>query len=218
MGYFVANELGDVVTCSASEAISDGIEYNDPEFFESLIAAPYNYKWINEAFEYHPRPSIYHAWDGSAWFLSQALLTDARNDIWEKIKNYRQERQYLGVKITTAQGEFWIHSDEASRSLHLGLVGAAILHILHNSPFNVPGLPYFPSDLAWKTMQKDANGQPIFIQLDYVRAMQIFAADKDMTALCFQMAEYHRVMVENHPDPLNYNYLTNWPPVFEGTP
>jgi hypothetical protein len=114
MGYFVANELGDVVTCSASEAIADGIEYNDAVFFESLVAAPYNYKWINEAFEYHPRPSAYHAWDGSAWFLSQALLTDARNDIWEKIKVLRQDRQYLGVKLTTAE---WSVLDSLRRTI-----------------------------------------------------------------------------------------------------
>lgn len=217
MGWFTSNSVGDI-TAASNEWFYGGIEYNDDALMSQIIATPYDYKWINEAFIHRPRPSVYHVWNGTQWNLSQQLLKAARDDIWEQIKNYRQERQYLGVKITTAQGEFWVHSDEASRSLHLGLVGAAILHILHNSPFNVPGLPYFPSDLAWKTMQKDANGQPIFIQLDYVRALQIFAADKDMTALCFQMAEYHRVMVENHPDPLNYNYRTNWPPVFEGTP
>lgn len=215
MGYFVTNELGDVVTCSLAEVIADGIEYNDPEFFESLMAAPYNYKWINEAFEYHPRPSIYHAWDGSAWFLSQALLTDARNDIWEKIKVLRQDRQYLGVKITTVNGQFWVHSDEPSRSLHLGMVGAAILHIL-NAVVGITTLPLFPANLVWKTMQKNAQGQPIFIQLDYVLALQIFAADKAMTSDCFQIAEYHRLQMESSADPLNYNYHVGWPAVYEG--
>ena len=213
MGYFVANELGDVVSCSMAEVIADGIEYNDAVFFESLIAAPYNYKWINEAFEYHPRPSVYHAWDGAAWFLSQALLTDARNDIWEKIKVLRQDRQYLGVKLTTANGQFWFHSDEPSRSLHLGMVGAAILHIL-NVVVGIATLPIFPSNLVWKTMDKNAQGQPIFIQLDYVLALQIFAADKAMTSDCFQIAEYHRLQMESSNDPINYNYLVGWPIVY----
>lgn len=214
MGYFVANEKGDITTCS-NVPLVDGIEYSDPVTFPLILAAQHNYKWINDEIQYHPRPSVYHAWTGTEWLLSQSLLADARAEIWERIKDKRQEQQYLGVSITTAQGTFWFHSDEASRSLHLGLVGAAILHIL-NAVVGVTTLPTFPSNLTWKTMQKDANGQPIFIQLDYVRALQIFAADKDMTAQCFQVAEYHRVMVENSPDPWAYNYKVGWPPVFEG--
>lgn len=214
MGYFVANPNGDITACSIDPLV-DGIEYNDPVIFPLVYAAPHNYKWINDELQNHPRPSVYHSWNGSEWELSQQLLTDARSEIWERIKDKRQEQQYKGVKITTAQGEYWIHSDEPSRSLHLGLVGAAILHIL-NAVVGITTLPTFPSNLAWKTMQKDVNGQPIFIQLDYVRALQIFAADKAMTASCFEIAEYHRVMMENSPDPLNYNYHVGWPPVYEG--
>lgn len=215
MAWFTANSLGDI-TSASFEPLNGAINYNDDVLMASVIAAPYDYKWLNDEFVYRPRPTVYHAWNGSTWVLSQDILKNARDEIWERIKDYRQIRQYLGVKITISQGEFWIHSDEASRSLHLGMVGAAILHILHNPPFNIPTLPSFPSDLAWKTMQKDANDQPIFIQLDYVRALQVFAADKDMTAQCFQVAEYHRVMVENSPDPWAYNYKVGWPPVFEG--
>lgn len=212
MGYFVANPLGDIVTCSEN-ALQDGIEYADSILFAQILAAPHDYKWIDEQIIHVPRPSVYHAWNGSQWLLSSQLLADARADIWEQIKVFRQERQYMGVKITVDGNDYWIHSDEPSRALHLGLVGAAILHILHMY-LGVTSVPTFQTGLYWKTMQSHPNGQPIFILLDYVAALQIYAADKNVTAGCFEKAEFHRVMMENSPDPLNYNYKTGWPAVF----
>ena len=215
--YIHVDSLGNITSHSYTYR-PDCIEINDASEWVALIeASAIDYKFINNNLEHHPRPTVYHAWDGVQWSMDQKLLKDARADMWERIKLYRQQRQYMGVQITiTTNGvgtPYWIHSEEPSRSLHLGLVGAAILHILHVF-FGVSSLPLFPSGLMWKTMQTDSNGQPIFIPLDYVVALQIFAADTDMTARCFTRAEAHRLAIEASLDPLNYDYTTNWPPVF----
>lgn len=212
MGYFVPNILGDLVTVS-NNPVDDGIVYQDDVLFNAILQAPYNYKWNGSQILFRPRPDPYHAWNGTSWAFSQKLMDDARNSIWEKIKEYRQLRQYMGVKITTAGHDYWIHSDEVSRSLHLGLLGAAILHILKNV-IGITTLPAFPSGKYWKTMDVGPTGQPVFVLLDYVIAMQIFAADMDITSACFTKAEEHRIMMEASSDPLNYDYTTNWPPVF----
>lgn len=212
MGYFTSDALGNLVVAS-EDPIEGGIEYNDPALFATLMLAPYNYKWINNSLLNYPRPTPYHAWDGTQWQFSQRLIADARDFIWEKIKDYRQQRQYMGVLVTINGTDYWIHSDEASRSLHLGLVGAAILHIMR-SFLDVVAVPLFPSGLQWKTMQTDSSGNPVFIPLDWVAALQIFAADQSMTSLCFMRAEIHRMTLMYHPDPLNYDYTTGWPPVY----
>lgn len=212
MGYFVPNVLGDLVTVS-DEPLDGGIEYQDEALFVQIMQCPYNYKWINDEIIYRLRPDPYHAWNGVEWVFSQRLMDDARGTIWEKIKDYRQQRQYMGAKITTGGHDYWIHSDEVSRSLHLGLLGAAILHIL-KTVIGITSLPAFPSGKYWKTMESGPTGQPVFVLLDYVIAMQIFAADMDITSACFTKAEEHRLMMEASSDPLNYDYTTNWPKVF----
>lgn len=212
MGYFVSNALGDIVSVS-DDPLDGGIEYQDEALFRLIEQAPYNYKWLNEQIVYRPRPDQYHAWDGSDWTFSQKLMADARETVWEKIKEYRQLRQYLGVKIIVNNTPYWIHSDEVSRSLHLGLLGAAILHVL-KVVVGISTLPAFPNDKLWKTMSVTNTGQPVFLLLDYTIAFQIFAADMDITSACFTKAEQHRLTMEAHPDPLNYDYTTNWPQVF----
>lgn len=213
MGFFVPDNLGNLITVSIDEHLEGGIEYNDQVLFDAIIASPNDYKWRNDTIQHFPRPSMYHAWNGTAWVSSQKLIDDARATIWERIKEYRQQRQYMGVLVTINENDYWIHSDESSRSLHLGLVGAAILHIMR-SFLGVLAVPLFPSGLQWKTMQTDTNGNPLFIPLDWVAALQIFAADQSMTSLCFMRAEIHRMSLMYHPDPLNYNYTTGWPPVY----
>lgn len=212
MGYFVPNILGDLVTVS-NNPVDDGIVYQDDVLFNAILQAPYNYKWNGSQILFRPRPDPYHAWNGSTWVFSPKLLQDGRDTTWEKIKDYRQYRQYLGVKIIVAGTPYWIHSDEVSRSLHLGLLGAAILHVL-KVVVGISTLPAFPSGKLWKTMEVNGAGQPIFILLDYTVAFQIFAADMDITSACFTKAEEHRLMMEASSDPLNYDYTVNWPLVF----
>lgn len=212
MGYIVINNIGDITNLS-DDQLDGGIEINDDALFALMTEHQNDYKFLNESIVHIPRPDPYNTWDGTAWFRDPALVAQARANQWEKLKDYRQLRQYMGVQVNIGGTPYWIHSDETSRSLHLGLLGAAILHILHTA-VGVTTLPLFPANQMWKTMDVNAQGQPVFAQLDYVAAMQIFAADAAMTSQCFGHAEYHRVMLEASNDPLNYNFTTGWPVVW----
>lgn len=212
MGYIVINNIGDITNLS-DDHLDGGIEINDDALFALMSAHQNDYKFLNESIVHIPRPDPYNTWDGTTWFRDPALVAQARANQWEKLKDYRQLRQYMGVQVNIGGTLYWIHSDETSRSLHLGMLGAAILHIL-NVVVGVATLPLFPANQMWKTMDVDAQGQPVFAHLDYVAAMQIFAADAAMTSQCFGHAEYHRVMLEASNDPLNYNFTTGWPVVW----
>ena len=154
--FIAVGPLGDITSVSKTRHDNESIEINDDSEWGQILntSNSNDYKFIYETLEHHPQPSKYHKWDGSSWVLSQALLKDAREDMWEGLKTYRQERQYLGVKINTAQGYKWVHSDETSRILHVGLVCSAIFHILHTF-LGVTSLPQFPANQYWKTMEVD---------------------------------------------------------------
>lgn len=169
-------------------------------------------KYIGGDFEYRPKANEYQIWNGVSWVTDQSVLADARLEIWEGIKEYRQLHQTLGVKVKINNTDYWIHSDQPSRELHLGMRNDALCHVLREE-LNVPSLPLF-EPIPWKTMQKQANGEPLFVVVDHVAAIAIYEADKKMTKDCFAKAEYHRVMMQHSTDPLNYNYKTGWPPVF----
>lgn len=212
MGFIVINNIGDITSIS-EEPLDGGIELNDSVLFALIEAKQNDYKFLNESIVHIPQPTPYHRWDGSVWFKDPQLVLLAVGNQWEKLKDYRQQRQYMGVLVNIAGTPRWIHSDETSRNLHLGMLGAAILHILH-TVVGITTLPLFPANQMWKTMDVDEQGQPVFTQLDYVAAMQIFAADAAITSACFGRAEFHRVMLEASPDPLNYNFTTGWPVVW----
>ena len=169
-------------------------------------------KYTNGDFHHMPRTNEYQIWNGFGWETDQSVLADARLEVWESIKEYRQLRQIQGVKVTINNVDYWIHSDEPSRSLHLGMRNDALCHVLREE-LNILSLPLF-TPLPWKTMQEQANGEPLFVVVDHVAAIAIYEADKKITKDCFAKAEYHRVMMQYSTDPLNYNYKTGWPPVF----
>ena len=212
MGYIIVNNKGDITSLS-EDHIADAIEINDPVLFAAMDAHPTDYKFINESILHTPRPTPYQTWTGTEWMHDALLVAQAKENQWEKIKDYRQQRQYMGVYVNIGGTSHWIHSDETSRSLHLGMLGAAILHILH-TVVGITTLPLCPANQMWKTMAVNAQGQPVFALLDYVAAMQIFAADAALTSQCFAKAEYHRFFLEASTDPLNYNYTTGWPLVY----
>ena len=169
-------------------------------------------KYTNGDFHHMPRTNEYQIWNGVGWETDQSVLADARLEVWELIKEYRQLRQMLGVMVTINSVDYWIHSDEPSRNLHLSMRNDALCHVLREE-LNVLSLPLF-TPLPWKTMQEQANGEPLFVVVDHVAAIAIYEADKKITKDCFAKAEYHRVMMQYSTDPLNYNYKTGWPPVF----
>lgn len=111
------------------------------------------------------------------------------------------------------RGHYVRASFEASRVQHLGLLGAAILHLLHNN-FGVPGLQSFPAGVYWKTLTVNPDGSPKFILLDPVITFKIFAADMALEASNFSVAEQHRSQMLLSSDPLNYDYTSGWIPIF----
>lgn len=56
--------------------------------------------------------------DWSQVKTADAQLTDAQNEMWERIKAERDRRQVAGVKV----GDHWYHSDHASRVQFVALV------------------------------------------------------------------------------------------------
>lgn len=215
MGYIVVDNIGNITSFSEEQNNSEGIYIGNHALCLLIKENIPDYKFINDEILHRPRPSMYHAWMGNSWEYSTKLKTDAQEAVWEKIKEFRDSHKYKGIKISVSGEYHWIHSDQSSRIQHLGLLGAAILHIFRTF-FSITDLPAFPSDLQWKTMSVNNLGNPIFITLTWLTALQIFAADAALEAACFAKAEYHRMVMLNSNDPLNYDYTTGWPEVFPG--
>jgi len=162
--------------------------------------------------QHSPGPN-YTLVDG-VYTLDAVALASAQANVWEKIKALRDTRKYDGVQVNTgAQGVVWVHSDQASRIQHLGLLGASILHILKTF-FNVPGIPGFPEGQYWKTLSTNPDGSAKMILLDYVIALQIFAADMQLEGSNFAVASYHQTEMLKLSNPEAYNFRTGWPPIF----
>ncbi len=121
--------------------------------------------------------------------ISNADLIDAKNDMWEKIKNERDRRKAGGVQV----GTDWFHSDDNSRIQQLGLVMFGT---------------NMPSNIMWKTMTGT------FVQMTPTLASQIFSAVASSDMTIFAVAEQHRTNMEASSDPTSYNYLTGWPLIF----
>lgn len=213
MGYIVVDDKGNITSFSEEQNNVEGIYLGDRQLCLLIKQNIQNYKFINDSILHTPQPTKYHLWDGGEWVFSEKLKKDAQEEVWEKIKCFRDSHKYKGIKITVSGETHWIHSDQASRIQHLGLLGAAILHVFR-AFFNVTDLPLFPADLLWKTMSVNNLGNPVFITLTWTIALQIFAADAALEASCFAKAEVHRALMLMSNDPLNYDYTTGWPEVF----
>ena len=213
MGYIVVDEIGNITSFSEEQNNNDGIYIGNHTLCNLIKLNINEYKFINDELLNRPRPSQYHAWMGSSWEFSAQLKTDAQEEMWERIKTYRDTHKYRGILINVSGEPHWIHSDQPSRIQHLGLLGAAILHIFRTF-FGITDLVAFPANLLWKTMSVNSTGNPIFITLTWIIALQIFAADAALEAACFAKAEYHRAMMLMSNDPLAYDITTGWPAVF----
>lgn len=212
MGYITVDNLGNITKYSDFD-FEDSISLNDEALCALIKNDIVGYKFINSQIEYHQRPTRYHRWTGIDWVHDSTLVTTAKEEMWEKIKLYRDTHKYKGVKITVNSVDYWIHSDEVSRIQHLGLLGVAILHVFKTF-FGVTQFESFPEDLYWKTLGSNNLGEPVFVLMTWVVALQIFAADMKLEAACFGKAEYHRMMLLASSDPYNYDYTTGWPAVF----
>lgn len=134
-------------------------------------------------------------WDGENFTPAPPPpLIERQAQAWERIKQERDRRKYLGVKV----GAHWFHSDDPSRiqQLALAMMGAAI-----------------PAGLQWKTLTK--TDQPVFVDMTPALASGIFQATAASDAAIFAAAEAHRVAMEASDTPESYDISAGWPVSFE---
>ena len=115
---------------------------------------------------------------------------------WERIKNERDRRKSLGVKV----GAHWYHSDADSRiqQLSLFVMGASV------------------PPVQWKTLT--LSPPPVFVTMTQAIAAGIFQATAASDAAVFAAAEAHRLAMEASSTPENYDFSSGWPASIEDTP
>lgn len=116
---------------------------------------------------------------------------------WERIKQERDRRKYLGVKV----GAHWFHSDDPSRiqQLALAMMGNAI-----------------PPGLMWKTLT--TTPPPVFVEMTPALAQGIFQSTAASDAAVFAAAEAHRIAMEASDTPESYDFSGGWPVSIEDAP
>lgn len=124
-------------------------------------------------------------------------LAERQVAAWERIKQERDRRKYLGVKV----GDHWYHSDDSSRiqQLALAMMGNAI-----------------PAGLMWKTLT--TTPPPVFVEMTPALAQGIFTATAASDAAIFAAAETHRVAMEASATPESYDATSGWPASIEDAP
>ena len=132
---------------------------------------------------------------GARLHVPEVPMEERRAVAWEHIKNERDRRKYLGVKV----GAHWFHSDDPSRiqQLALAMMGAAI-----------------PSGMMWKTLT--TTPPPVFVEMTPALAQGIFTATAASDAAIFAAAETHRVVMEASDTPESYDITGGWPVSIEG--
>lgn len=201
MAWFVANSKGDI-TAITFIPLTQGIEYNDDVFMRAVTLEPYNYKWINESFIYTQRPDPYHSWTGTAWAFDPKLFSDAQDEMWKKIKEYRDFREEEGGVVVPIDGQsYWFHSDTRSLIKYLFLM---FLSTIFSSIFT----QLFPNGIRWKTMS-DAE-----VPLTTGSIVQIFFIALNTGNALYQIGRQHRASMMASPDPLNYNFKVGWPSIY----
>ena len=135
---------------------------------------------------------------GWAWVVlpeyPNAPLLQRQAAAWERIKQERDRRKYLGVKV----GGHWFHSDDPSRiqQLALAMMGNAI-----------------PAGLQWKTLT--LTPPPVFVDMTPALAQGIFMATAASDAAIFSAAEAHRMAMEASATPESYDCSAGWPASIE---
>lgn len=117
-------------------------------------------------------------------------LEENKQRAWERIKDYRQQRQHAGVQV----GEKWFNSDADTRIQQLGLFAMG-----QSMPLGIPD---------WKTLDNS------FVPMTPNLAAQIFMATAHSDIAIFAVAEQHKAAMEISADPLAYDYKSGWPKTF----
>jgi len=166
----------------------------------NILHHPQNYKYINNVFVEDIAPSVYHSLNEYGnWFLNEELMANAKKDMWEKIKEYRDYRESMGVLMAINTVNYWFHTDVKSLVKYLFLL---FLSTIFSS--------YFPQVLSWKTM----DGRLVPLTTGII--IQIFFTTLNSGSVVFEIARQHKINMEASSDPLSYNFTTGWPPIYEG--
>ena len=139
--------------------------------------------------------SIGWLWDGERLTPPPpGPLAERQVAAWERIKQERDRRKYLGVKV----GAHWFHSDDPSRiqQIALAMMGNAI-----------------PAGLMWKTLT--TSPPPVFVEMTPALAQGIFTATAASDAAIFAAAETHRMAMEASAMPESYDFSAGWPASIE---
>ena len=123
-------------------------------------------------------------------------LAERQAAAWERIKQERDRRKYLGVKV----GDHWFHSDDPSRIQQISLF------------IMVSAVPPIP----WKTLT--LTPPPVFVPMSQALAAGIFQNTAASDAAIFAAAEVHRVAMEASAAPQDYDCSTGWPASIEDAP
>lgn len=136
---------------------------------------------------------------------------EIRADLWERIKQIRQQRiagvGYAGVKVDGT----WFYADNPFRTV---ITSALRLYPLDKLPADDPLHMSVADKLAelkasrWKTM----NGE--FVVPSYELAIKIDAAHAVLLARCHLRGEQLRALVEGAQDPTTVNINSGWPPTY----
>ena len=125
--------------------------------------------------------------------LTVPQLPTPKEAAWERIKNERDRRKSLGVKV----GEHWYHSDADSRiqQISLFVMGASV------------------PPVQWKTLT--LSPPPVFVTMTQAIAGGIFQATAASDAAVFGAAEAHRGAMEASATPETYDFSSGWPASIE---
>lgn len=177
-----------------------------------ITEQPKNYIVEEGGLVYSPAymPSEYHKLMDGVWVYDDLYALQIKNEKWEKIKLIRDTKKLQGFLFKNAldnNAEYWIHSDEASRIQHLGLVLAAVLALLNVTPF--------PTNQNWKTLSKLPDGSPKELLLNPQVVLLMFGSEMKFEGEMFAIAKAHKANLDASRDPLNYDISTGWLTTFE---
>lgn len=140
--------------------------------------------------------------------LDSLSLNTIRENIWDKIKAYRDERKFKGIYVSNK----WFHNDADSRTQWLGLKDKArdvlanggatstILTITHPVYGVIP--------IQWNTM----DGSMVYVTVQL--AFDVVEKTGDLDGQFYGVGLYHKSALYSSQDPANYNYKVAWPAIY----
>ena len=169
------------VECDPLKAVPPGLLVAPPALTGTQVAQVQGGAWVVLP-EYPVAPAI--------------PLLQRQTEAWERIKNERDRRKALGVKV----GDHWYHSDADSRiqQISLFVMGAAV------------------PPVQWKTLT--TSPPPVFVTMTPAIAAGIFQGTAASDAAIFAAAETHRVAMEASSTPETYDFSGGWPVSIEDAP